>query len=111
MKISVIIPVYNVEKYLSKCLNSLICQSFQDIEFICINDGSTDNSLNLLEQYALKDSRIKVITQPNKGPACARNKGLSIATGEYISFVDSDDFIENDAFERLIQSQKQNGRI
>lgn len=106
MKISVIIPVYNVEKYLSKCLNSLICQSFQDIEFICINDGSTDNSLNLLEQYALKDSRIKVITQPNKGPACARNKGLSIATGEYISFVDSDDFVENDAYERLYSIAK-----
>lgn len=99
-KISVIVPVYNVEKYLHKCLDSIINQRFRDIEIICINDGSTDSSLDILEIYAKKDNRIKVISQKNSGPGHARNVGLANANGEYISFVDSDDFLcENSLME------------
>ena len=98
-KISVIVPVYNVEQYLPKCLDSIINQTFKDIEIICINDGSTDNSGKILEQYAQKDDRIKVLTQENQGQAVARNKGLDIAKGEYIYFVDSDDFIHPQTLE------------
>ena len=92
--VSVIIPVYNVEQYLSKCLDSVINQTFKNIEIICINDGSTDNSLKILNEYAMADKRIIVINQENSGVYAARNKGLQIANGKYISFVDSDDWIE-----------------
>lgn len=100
-KISIIVPVYNVENYLSKCLDSLINQTFQDIEIICINDGSTDNSLNILQEYASKDKRIKVFNQENSGVAKTRNKGLEVANGEYIGFCDSDDWAELDFYEKL----------
>jgi len=100
-KVSVIIPVYNTEKYLEKCLNSLINQTLHDIEIICVNDGSTDNSLNILNQYAQKDNRIKIINQENKMQGAARNAGTQIATGKYIGFVDSDDWIDLDYFEKL----------
>ena len=93
-KISVIIPVYNTEKYIDKCLNSIVNQTMQDIEIICVDDGSTDKSLRILNEYASKDNRIKILTQSNSGAAKARNKGLSIATGEYLYFIDSDDFID-----------------
>ncbi|MBQ8751382.1 MAG: glycosyltransferase family 2 protein [Alphaproteobacteria bacterium] len=94
VKVSIIVPIYNVEKYLSRCLESIINQTLPEIEIICINDGSKDNSLAILEEYALKDNRIKVINMPqNKGQSVARNKGLEIAKGEYIMFVDSDDYI------------------
>lgn len=93
VKISVIIPVYNVEKYLSACLDSIISQEFQDIEIICINDGSTDGSPAILEQYVLKDERITVYTQKNAGLSAARNAGLEKAAGEYIYFFDSDDVL------------------
>ncbi len=93
-KISVIIPVYNVEKYLRRCLNSVLSQSFDNWEAICINDGSTDNSLVILDKYASKDSRIKVISQKNMGLSMARNNGLAQACGKYICFLDSDDFID-----------------
>lgn len=92
-KISIIIPVYNTGEYLSKCLDSLIYQTYDNIELICVNDGSTDNSLSILEEYAKKDSRIKVFSQENSGQSAARNLGLSIATGDYISFIDSDDWV------------------
>ena len=98
-KISVIVPVYNVELYLYQCLDSIINQTFKDIEIICINDGSTDNSGKVLEEYAQKDDRVKVLTQENQGQAVARNKGLDIAKGEYIYFVDSDDFIHPQTLE------------
>ena len=101
LKVSVIIPVYNVEQYLNQCLDSVINQTLKDIEIICIDDGSTDNSGKILEEYAQKDNRIKVIHQKNKGAAAARNEGLYIAQGKYLSFLDSDDFFELDMFERM----------
>ncbi len=100
-KVSVIIPVYNVEKYLRQCLDSVINQTLQDIEIICINDGSTDGSAAILEEYANKDNRIKIITQENQGLSIARNNGMKIATGEYIAFVDSDDYIVIDSIENM----------
>ena len=101
-KISIIIPVYNVEEYLPKCLDSVINQTLKDIEIICINDCSTDNSLEILENYVKKDSRIIVLNQEkNQGQGAARNRGLQIASGEYVGFVDSDDWVENDYFEKL----------
>lgn len=100
--ISVIIPVYNVEKYLQECLDSVTNQTLKDIEIICINDGSTDGSLKILEDYASKDNRIIIINQENFGPAIARNNGLNIAKGDFISFIDSDDYFEsNDFYENL----------
>lgn len=102
-KISVIVPVYNVQNYLNKCLDSIVGQSFRDIEIICINDGSKDSSLQILEQYASRDNRIVVLTQRNNGLSAARNAGLDIATAEWISFVDSDDWLESDTFEQLTQ--------
>ena len=98
-KISVIIPVYNVEKYLRECLNSVINQTMEDIEIICVNDGSTDRSLDILKEYAAKDDRIIVINQTNGFVESARNNGLKIAGGEYIQFVDSDDYLELNACE------------
>ena len=94
MKISIIIPVYNVEKYLGKCLDSVICQTLDDIEIICINDGSTDKSYEILNAYARKDKRIVVINNKNNGAAQARNDGLDIANGQYIMFVDGDDYLK-----------------
>ncbi|MFI3241966.1 MAG: glycosyltransferase [Alphaproteobacteria bacterium] len=92
-KISIIIPIYNVEKYLSRCLKSVIAQSFIDFEAICVNDGSQDNSEEIVKNYAKKDKRIKIITQENLGLSMARNNGIKKAKGEYIYFLDSDDFI------------------
>lgn len=90
-KASVIIPVYNVEQYLEDCLESVLSQTFKEIEIICVNDGSTDKSLKILERYGRQDQRIKVLTQKNQGLSAARNAGLREATGKYISFLDSDD--------------------
>lgn len=92
-KISIIIPVYNASHYLAECLDSIIAQTFEDIEIICINDGSTDGSLQILKQYQIKDARILIIDQQNQGVSAARNAGLAIAKGAYIGFVDSDDKI------------------
>lgn len=103
-KISVIVPVYNTEKYLKTCLNSLINQTFPDVEIICINDGSTDGSAEILKKYP----QIKVITQKNKGLSEARNAGIEIAAGEYISFVDSDDWVDLDFFKKLYKSITKN---
>ena len=107
-KVSVIIPVYNVELYLEKCLDSLINQTLKDIEIICINDCSTDNSLNILEQFKNKDERIKLINlKENKGAAIARNEGLKIAKGEYLGFVDPDDYVDLNFYEELYKKAKQ----
>ena len=100
-KVSVIVPVYNVENYIDKCLTSLINQTLKDIEIIIINDGSTDNSQIIINKYAKKYKRIKSYTQENKGQAAARNFGLTKSTAEYITFVDSDDYIENTMLEKL----------
>lgn len=107
IKISIIVPVYNVEEYLPKCLDSLINQTLKDIEIICINDGSTDSSGEILEKYSKKDSRLKVITQSNQGVSAARNNGVEIAKGEYIGFVDSDDWVDADFYEKLYTTAKQ----
>jgi len=102
-KISVIIPIFNVEKYLRECLDSVVYQTFQDLEVLCINDGSTDGSPAILEEYARKDERIKVIHQENRGQAVARNRGLEIARGEYVLFLDSDDYWSKELCEKIFQ--------
>lgn len=100
-KISVIVPIYNVECYLSRCLDSLLSQSFSDIEIITVNDGSTDASVEILYEYAQKDSRIVVIEKENGGVSSARNEGVRAANGEYIGFVDPDDWVDKDMYESL----------
>ena len=102
IKVSIIIPVYNTEQYLRQCLDSVINQTFKNIEIIVINDGSTDGSLNVLQAYQKKYFNIKIINQTNKGYSEVRNIGLRIASGDYIGFVDSDDFIEKTMFEKLV---------
>ncbi|OON95056.1 MAG: hypothetical protein ATN32_07360 [Candidatus Epulonipiscium fishelsonii] len=92
--ISIIIPVYNVENYLKECLDSVINQTFKDIEILIINDGSTDNSLSICKQYAKQDKRIRLINRANGGLSAARNLGIQLATGQYITFIDSDDYID-----------------
>jgi len=108
IKVSVVIPVYNTYKYLPECLESVINQTLADIEIICINDGSTDFSSKILEEYASKDKRIKIISQNNQGLSCARNRGLEIARGEYIYFLDSDDKITLTALEELYDIAEKN---
>ena len=97
--VSVIVPVYNVESYLRQCLDSITGQTLKNIEIICVDDSSTDGSKSILEEYAERDGRVKVITQSNKGAGAARNNGLSVAKGKYLSFLDSDDFCESDMLE------------
>lgn len=100
-KVSIIIPIYNVEKYLSLCLNSCINQTLYDIEIICVNDGSPDNSLAIAEEFAAIDHRIKIVNKSNGGLSSARNAGLDNATGKIIIFLDSDDYIAKNACERI----------
>jgi glycosyltransferase involved in cell wall biosynthesis len=101
IKVSVIIPVYNAEDYLEDCILSLLLQSLQECEFIFVNDGSTDTSNLLIEKYQTQDPRIKLFNQKNQGVSAARNAGMQMALGEYIGFVDADDYIEKDMYERL----------
>lgn len=101
--ISVIIPVYNVAAYLPQCMESLLCQSYRALEILLIDDGSTDSSGALCDAYAAKDRRIRVIHKENGGAASAKNTGLRYATGEYLSFVDSDDYLEPDAYAFLVE--------
>lgn len=108
-KVSVIIPVYNVDKYLSKCLDSVIAQTCSDIEIICVNDGSTDNSAQILSEYSNRDSRIKMITKPNGGLFSARHVGMVSAAGEYLLFVDSDDWIEKTLVEKTLNKITETG--
>lgn len=107
-KISVIIPVYNVEKYLSKCLDSVINQSLKEIEIIVVNDGSTDKSQSIIDEYIKKDNRIISIMQENGRQGKARNTGLYRSKGEYISFIDSDDYIEKDMLLKMYNNAKEN---
>lgn len=100
--VSVIVPIYNVEKYLSKCIESIINQTLSNIEIILINDGSTDSSGVIADNYAKNDSRIKVIHKKNGGQGSARNIGIELASGEYIGFVDSDDWIDLDSMRSYI---------
>jgi glycosyltransferase involved in cell wall biosynthesis len=99
--VSVIIPVYNVEKYLRECLDSIINQTFSNIEIICVDDGSTDSSADILKEYSTRDNRITIITKENGGLSSARNAGIDIATGEYLTFLDSDDYLEKEAIQTL----------
>jgi len=107
-KISVIVPVYNSEKYLRRCIDSLLTQSFTNFEIIAVNDGSTDNSLEILREYKAKDSRIIVIDKPNEGVSATRNCGIEVAKGEYIMFCDSDDFVHPQFCELLLDAAANN---
>ena len=104
--LSIIVPVYKVEKYLRKCVDSILAQTFRDFELILVDDGSPDNCGAICDEYATKDDRVKVLHKENGGLSDARNKGLSVATGEYVGFVDSDDYIENDMYETLVNNIK-----
>ena len=104
--ISVIIPVYNAEKYLEECIKSLLSQSLNNCEFIFVNDGSNDNSSNIIKDYIKRDKRIVLINQCNKGVSEARNTGLLKANGKYVGFVDSDDYIDSDMYEILYKEIK-----
>lgn len=102
-KISIIVPVYNVEKYVEKCIQSLINQSYKNIEIILVDDGSNDRSNKIIDEYAKVDSRILTIHQKNKGVSAARNAGLKVATGEYVGFVDPDDYVDYQMYETMLK--------
>ena len=91
-QVSVVIPIYNTEQYLRQCLDSVVGQTLTDIEVICVDDGSTDGSPPILAEYAAQDSRFQIMTQENAGPGAARNSGLRVSSGEYLIFLDSDDW-------------------
>lgn len=111
-KVSIIIPIYNTEKYLEKCLNSLCDQTYKNLEIICIDDGSTDASGKIADAFAQNDTRIIVKHQKNQGESAARNSGLQLASGEYIGFMDCDDWIEPDMYENLVRAiEKENADI
>lgn len=100
--ISVIVPIYNAEPYLARCIESLIHQTYHTLQILLVDDGSTDSSLAIAQQYAMRDSRIEWYSQPNQGQSAARNLGLQHATGDYLSFVDADDYIDLDFYQTLI---------
>lgn len=106
--ISIIVPVYNMEKYLERCMNSILNQTYRHLEIILVDDGSTDSSPQMCDDYAKKDSRVKVVHKPNGGLSDARNAGLAVAAGVYIGYVDSDDWIELDMYERMYQACVEN---
>ena len=111
-KISIIVPVYNVEEYIGTCLKSLVEQTLEDIEIICINDGSTDNSIRIIQYFMQNDFRIKLINTSNNGQGIARNIGIQNAKGEYIAFVDPDDWVDNDMYLKMYnQAQLLNSDI
>ena len=102
-KISVIVPIYKVEKYLNKCIDSIINQTYKNLEIILVDDGSPDDCGKICDEYAKKDSRIKVIHKENSGVSSARNTGLDVVTGDYIGFIDSDDWINVDMYESMMK--------
>ena len=109
IKLSVIVPVYNAENELKKSIESILSQTEKNIEIILVDDGSSDNSLYICKEFEKKDRRIKVIHQENAGVSVARNTGIEVATGEYIGFVDSDDWIELNMYERLLSEAQRSG--
>lgn len=110
--ISIIIPIYNMENYIDFCFKSILNQTLKDIEIICVDDGSTDKSLEILKEYAKKDSRIKILTQQNSGAGKARNKGILESAGEFISFIDSDDYYPSkDTLKHMYQAAKNNNAL
>lgn len=110
-KVSIIVPVYNVEKYLDRCMQSLLNQTLSDIEIIMVDDGSPDRCPQMCDEYAAKDRRVRVIHKENGGLGLARNTGLDAATGEYVAFVDSDDFTSVEAYENLLKRLKKTVQI
>lgn len=110
-KVSIIVPIYNAEKYLSNCIDSILHQTYKNIEIILVNDGSTDSSIEICEEYAEKDKRIIIINKKNAGVSSTRNDGISISTGEYIQFVDCDDYIEYNMTEKLVEQMKTNADL
>ena len=108
IKVSIIIPIYNVENYLKECLDSVVGQTLKDIEIICVNDGSTDNSLAIIKDYAVEDSRIKIIDKKNSGYGHSMNIGIANASGEYIGIVEPDDYIKETMFESLYSLAQKN---
>ena len=109
IKVSVLVPIYNVEEFLPECLDSLVNQTLKDIEIICINDGSKDNSLEIIKEYAKEDKRIVIIDKKNSGYGDSMNQGLKKSKGKYIGIVESDDFIDTDAFEELYEAASRSG--
>ena len=107
--ISVIIPIYNAEKYLRRCLDSVLNQTFSDWEAVCVNDGSPDNSGKILAEYAARDSRFVIVNKKNAGVSAARNDGIKYASGEYIHFMDADDFIDSDYYQKMYDAAKSDG--
>ena len=107
-KVSIVIPIYNVEKYLRQCLDSVVNQTLRDIEIICVNDGSKDSSLAIMKEYAERDERVKIIDKPNSGYGNSMNRGFDMACGEYIGIVESDDYADPEMFERLYATAKEN---
>ncbi len=107
-KVSVVIPCYNVEKYLRQCLDSVVNQTLRELEIICVNDGSKDSTLSILQEYAKKDDRIKIIDKPNGGYGESMNRGFDMANGEYLGIIESDDYADLDMFEKLYQCAKAN---
>ena len=105
-KVSVVIPVYNVERYIEQCLTNLIYQTYKNLEIIIVDDGSPDSSNLIYKKYAANDGRIKIIKQKNQGLSCARNIGLKHATGDYVHFMDADDYIDLDYYEKIIEGNK-----
>lgn len=106
--VSIVVPVCNVQKYLRQCLDSLTDQTLQDIQIICIDDGSTDDSLSILQEYASRDPRVEIISKPNAGYGHTMNMGFAAAKGEYVGIVESDDFAEVDMFEKMYNLAKSN---
>lgn len=107
-KVSVIVPVYNKEKELKRCLLSIVTQTYKDLEIIVVDDGSTDKSYKIYTEFASKDNRIKIIRKKNEGVDCARHEGIKKATGDYVTFVDSDDYLHKKAIELLLTALKIN---
>ncbi len=104
-KISVVVPCFNVENYIDKCLDSIVGQSYKNLEILLVDDGSSDSTGRKCDEWALRDKRIRVIHQENCGLSCARNKGIINATGSYISFIDSDDYLDKDFYEKLYKKK------
>ena len=108
MLLSVIVPVYNAEKYLEECLDSIVNQSFRDLEIILVDDGSTDESYKVCQKYKRLDTRIKIVRQENSGLVKARKVGLSMATAPYATFVDADDWLKPEMYEKMYKAAKAN---
>ncbi|MBQ1446855.1 MAG: glycosyltransferase family 2 protein, partial [Solobacterium sp.] len=108
VKVSVILPVYNAEEHLQHCIDSILAQEFEDLELIAVDDGSKDGSPAMLDDYTAKDSRIKVIHKENGGVSSTRNRGLEEAQGEYIQFIDSDDWLPADSIKLLVRAMEDN---